>query len=165
MEVRRSHAIRDTLIQLDEKSTHELRKQLRVTFLGEEGIDEGGVQKEFFQVIVKEMLEEKYGMFETQPDSRLAWFSRSGAPDAEILKEYNLIGRLFGLAIYNGVILDVNFPRAMYKKMLAYAPDMSDLHQIDPQLARGLEQLLEFRGNVSDVFQRTFQIDFSSGSG
>lgn len=45
---------------------HELRKQLRVSFVGEEGIDEGGVQKEFFQIIIKEILDEKYDMFKTQ---------------------------------------------------------------------------------------------------
>jgi hypothetical protein len=30
---------------------------------GEEGIDEGGVQKEFFQLIVRQMFDLNYGMF------------------------------------------------------------------------------------------------------
>jgi ubiquitin-protein ligase E3 A len=34
---------------------------LRVQFVGEEGIDEGGVQKEFFQLIVRELFDPKYG--------------------------------------------------------------------------------------------------------
>lgn len=165
LEVRRDHAIRDTLIQLDNKNTHELRKQLRVTFVGEEGIDEGGVQKEFFQVIVKEMLSEKYGMFQVQEDTRLNWFSRGDTPDEETIKEYNLVGRLLGLAIYNGVILDINFPLAIYKKFLLYTPEFSDLKEIDPQLAQGLELLLEFDGDVAEVFQRTFQIEFTTSSG
>ena len=30
----------------------DLKKPLRVTFVGEEGVDEGGVQKEYFQVCI-----------------------------------------------------------------------------------------------------------------
>jgi hypothetical protein len=99
------------------------------------------------------------------PDTRLNWFSRGDVPDQETIKEYNLIGRLLGLAIYNGVILDINFPLSIYKKMLLYTCDFTDLMEIDPQLGRGLEQLLEFDGDVAEVFQRTFQIEFMSASG
>lgn len=89
LEVRREHAIRDTLIQLDNKNTHELRKQLRVTFVGEEGIDEGGVQKEFFQVIVKEMLEEKYGMFQMQEGISVAILIARYAPQLVLSRRYS----------------------------------------------------------------------------
>ncbi len=37
--------MRDTLFQLSGKKTTDLRKQLRISFVGEEGVDEGGVQK------------------------------------------------------------------------------------------------------------------------
>ncbi|KAJ3257264.1 putative E3 ubiquitin-protein ligase HTD2 [Boothiomyces macroporosus] len=45
LEVRRTNIIRDTLYQLEGKTNHDLKKQLRVSFLGEDGIDEGGIQK------------------------------------------------------------------------------------------------------------------------
>lgn len=61
--MRRNFVIRDTLFQLEGKEPHDLRKQLRVSFVGEEGIDEGGVQKEFFQIIVKDMFNPEHGMF------------------------------------------------------------------------------------------------------
>ena len=41
----------------------DLRKQLRVDFRGEEGIDEGGLQKEFFQLIVEKLFDPMHGMF------------------------------------------------------------------------------------------------------
>jgi len=46
---------------LEEQSSHDLKKQLRVQFIGEEGIDEGGVQKEFFQLCIKELFDPMYG--------------------------------------------------------------------------------------------------------
>ena len=33
----------------------DLKKPLKVQFVGEEGIDEGGVQKEFFQLIISQV--------------------------------------------------------------------------------------------------------------
>ncbi|KAJ2397327.1 hypothetical protein GGI23_003575, partial [Coemansia sp. RSA 2559] len=45
LEVRRDSLVRDTLYQLDLKMSQDLRKQLKVRFVGEEGVDEGGVQK------------------------------------------------------------------------------------------------------------------------
>ena len=61
IEVRRDYIIRDAMLQLERTRTQDLKKQLRVQFVGEEGVDEGGVQKEFFQLIVREIFEPKYG--------------------------------------------------------------------------------------------------------
>ena len=52
-----------SLLQLESKSPQDLKKQLRVQFAGEDGVDEGGVQKEFFQLVVREMFDQKYGRF------------------------------------------------------------------------------------------------------
>ena len=51
LKVRRSHLIQDTLLRVSQHK-RELKKPLKVQFLGEDGIDEGGVQKEFFQLIM-----------------------------------------------------------------------------------------------------------------
>lgn len=61
LEIRRDNIIGDALDQLESKTTQDLRKQLRVQFVGEEGVDEGGVQKEFFQLAVREIFDPKYG--------------------------------------------------------------------------------------------------------
>lgn len=51
----------------------DLKKQLVVEFEGEQGVDEGGVSKEFFQLIVEEIFNPDYGMFTQQPDSHTVW--------------------------------------------------------------------------------------------
>lgn len=45
----------------------DLFKPLRVHFIGEDGIDAGGVKKEFFQLLVTELLSPDYGMLVFQP--------------------------------------------------------------------------------------------------
>ena len=47
----------------------DLRKQLRVEFKGEEGLDEGGLQKELFQLLIEKLLDPMYGESTTAPVS------------------------------------------------------------------------------------------------
>lgn len=42
-------------------NTNDLKKQLIVEFEGEQGVDEGGVSKEFFQLIVEQIFNPDYG--------------------------------------------------------------------------------------------------------
>lgn len=51
----------------------DLKKQLVVEFEGEQGLDEGGVSKEFFQLIVEEIFNPDYGMFTHQQDTLTVW--------------------------------------------------------------------------------------------
>ncbi|KAG2200418.1 hypothetical protein INT46_002285, partial [Mucor plumbeus] len=162
LEIRRDHIISDTLLQLEEKSIHDLKKQLRVQFLGEEGVDEGGVQKEFFQLIVREIFDPKYGMFTFNEESRLCWFSPNPVVDDINIREYKLVGLLLGLAVYNSVILDLHFPLALYKKLMDVEVELSDLKRLDPSLGKGLERLLSFDGDIESEYDRPFQVDIQS---
>lgn len=46
-----------------------------VIFDGEEAVDAGGVTKEFFLLLLKELLNPIYGMFTYYQESHLLWFS------------------------------------------------------------------------------------------
>lgn len=52
----------------------DLKKQLVVEFVGEQGIDEGGVSKEFFQLIVDEIFNPAFGMFVQQEETNNMWY-------------------------------------------------------------------------------------------
>ena len=94
-----------------------MKKPLRVAFttagVEEEGLDEGGVTKEFFQLLVKQLFNADYGMFAYKEESHTYWFNMA-SPACDL--EFQLVGILLGLAIYNGVILDIRFPKFLYKK-------------------------------------------------
>jgi hypothetical protein len=73
--VRRDHLIPDTLIQVQRAiSRGDLAKPLKVHFMGEEGVDEGGVQKEFFQLVIRQIFDPAFCMFSYDEDTRLFWF-------------------------------------------------------------------------------------------
>ena len=146
--------------------SEDLKKQLKIKFVGEEGIDEGGVKKEWFQLLVKELFDAKYGMFSTDHANRLQWFVPAVQPDEYPM--FELLGKVLGLAVYNAVILDLHFPSIVYKKLMGgVGSSLDDLAQVKPDLARGLKQVLEYEPKVSGesvegVFGLNFRITYES---
>jgi hypothetical protein len=68
-----------------------LRCSWQVIFVGEEAVDAGGVRKEFFLLIMRELLDPKYGMFRYHEESRLIWFSNkvsTGTPKPDLAIMY-----------------------------------------------------------------------------
>ncbi|XP_034036528.1 ubiquitin-protein ligase E3A-like isoform X2 [Thalassophryne amazonica] len=158
LKVRRDHIIDDALVRLEMISMEnpsDLKKQLFVEFEGEQGIDEGGVSKEFFQLVLEEIFNPDIGMFTYDDDTKLFWFNSSSLENEA---QYTLIGIVLGLAIYNNCILDVHFPMVAYKKLMGKKGtymDLSDLHSV---LYQSLKELLEYDGNVEEDMMLTFQI-------
>ena len=61
--------MQDALNEIARQRSRDLLKPLRVHFIGEDGIDAGGVKKEFFQLLMTELLSPDYGMLVFQPVS------------------------------------------------------------------------------------------------
>ena len=132
-----------------------IRKPLRVQFVGEEGVDAGGVQKEFFLLIIKELFDPMYGMFTYVEESRMFWFN---ADSLEPEEQFSLVGMVLGLAIYNSHILDIQFPLAVYKKLLGQRVDLSDLKVLEPTIGRTLQNILDYDGDVEADMCLTFSL-------
>ncbi|KAL1122994.1 hypothetical protein AAG570_003318 [Ranatra chinensis] len=167
--VRRSHLVSDSLNEIASKQK-DLKKKLKVCFVGEPGLDMGGLTKEWFLLLIRHIFHPDYGMFVYHPHSRSYWFSTDQQGN---LREYNLIGVLMGLAVYNSIILDLHFPSICYKKLLSPPvvppvdtsavgivpdPTIDHLAEIMPEVARGLKELLRYEGNVEEDMCMTFQV-------
>ncbi|KYN30806.1 Ubiquitin-protein ligase E3A [Trachymyrmex septentrionalis] len=161
LKVRRDHLIDDALVELEMvamENPSDLKKQLVVEFEGEQGVDEGGVSKEFFQLVVEEIFNPDFGMFTTQEDTQMTWFNpTSFESDAQ----FTLIGIVIGLAIYNNVILDVRFPMVVYRKLLGRKGGFPDLEDWSPTLYRTMKELIEYtRDDMSETFMQTFRVSY-----
>lgn len=172
IKVRRSNLISDSLNEISRKQ-RDLKKKLKVTFAGEPGLDMGGLTKEWFLLLVRKIFRPEFGMFTYNEKSRTYWFSKTCMDNDS---EFNLVGVLMGLAVYNSIILDIRFPPCCYKKLLSpavvpfhdphatvgIAPlGLKDLMEAMPDLGRGLKELLEYEGDVEEDLCQTFQISYT----
>ncbi|KAF2097826.1 hypothetical protein NA57DRAFT_76633 [Rhizodiscina lignyota] len=170
LDVRREHALEDAFNQLRGREKRELIKPLKVKVgedEGEQGIDQGGVTQEFFHIVFQKVFEPDYGMFTTDPATHMSWF-RPLSPVA--LYQWELVGVLLSLAVYNGAIVPVNFPLCLYQRLLT-GKEATTIEEIEdgwPDLAKGLRQLRDWDpkdGDVAEVFAREFKFTINSPTG
>lgn len=161
LRVRRDHIIDDALIELEMiamENPSDLKKQLVVEFEGEQCIDEGGVSKEFFQLVVEELFKPDFAMFTLNTETQMYWFNPTSF---ESDGQFTLIGIVLGLAIYNNINLDVHFPHVVYRKLLGKKGVFEDLADWDPSLFQGLTELLQYKGDdIEETFLQTFRISY-----
>lgn len=172
LKVRRDCLVEDSLKGISESvgTMEDIKKGLRVEFAGEDGIDAGGLKKEWFLMVAREVFDPNHGLFIYDEDSQYCYFNPNSFESSE---EFYLVGVLLGLAIYNSTILDVSLPPYVFRKLIYFAPQygkngidnrprppfrrsLEDLALIRPALTRGLQKLLDFEGNVGETFCRDF---------
>ncbi|GAA5907558.1 hypothetical protein JCM6882_004407 [Rhodosporidiobolus microsporus] len=158
LRVRREHLVSDSLRQIY-SNRENLKKTLRIAFEGEEGVDAGGLRKEWFLLLCRQLFDPQYGMFLLDADTNLAWFNPASHVEPD---DFWLVGVVLGLALYNMATLDVPLPTATYKKLLSEPVSLPELAQFNPSLARGLQQLLDWDesaqggATVEETFCRSF---------
>lgn len=156
LNVTRENIVMDTIRELTQYTSTDLMKPLKVKFAGEEAEDAGGVRKEFFMLLLKDVLDAKYGMFKYYEDSRAIWFAEDSFESEDM---YKLVGILCGLAIYNFTIINISFPLALYKKLLNETPDLSDLKELSPILAQSMQSILDYEcDDFADTFCLCFEV-------
>jgi len=171
LKVRRECIIEDSLNQIS-CNEMDVKKGLRIEFVGEDGVDAGGLRKEWFQLLCREVFDPLYGtasssgfggvglmvgMFTWDDDSSYCWFN---ANSFETSDQYFLVGVVLGLAIYNSTILDIHLPLACYKKLLGVHCGLDDLRVFKSSIARSLEKLLAYEGDdLEDVFCLDFTME------
>ena len=81
LRVRRDRLLADAAREIAAAArTRQLHKPLKVVFAGEEGVDEGGVQKEFFTLVARQIFSPDYGMWSPVDSAgRITWFAPGGA--------------------------------------------------------------------------------------
>ncbi|GAX11174.1 ubiquitin-protein ligase E3 A [Fistulifera solaris] len=156
LEVERENLLEQTLAKIKEADPKELRMKLRVKFKGEDGVDAGGVTREFFHLLSDELFDVNSSMWTRRFGDNITWFNSDCTWDEQ---GYELVGILFGLGLYNGVLLDVHFPQAVYRKLLDLPLGLEDL--VDPEIRKGMQQLLDYDGDdVEDIFCLSFEVSW-----
>lgn len=151
--VTRDAIVDNTITELCKFEHTDYKKPLKVRFEGEEAEDAGGVRKEFFLLLITQLLDRKYGMFQ-EYEQRWIWFAADSFEEPYM---YHIVGLVCGLAIYNFVIINLPFPLVLYKKLLREKVGMADLEQMEPTLYRSMQSMLEY---TDDDFEETFYLTF-----
>lgn len=135
----------------------DMKKRMNVQFDTEEGLDYGGVAREWLYLLSKEMFNPSYGLFQyTSTDTYTLQINPNSDINPDHLSYFKFIGRVIGLAIYHGHYIDGGFAMHVYKKMTGTQANIDDMEKIDPAFHQSLTWM---RDNDVTVLEMTFSTD------
>ena len=103
------------------------------TYLGEEGLDYGGMSREWFLSLANEILEGKHKLFIRTQNNEYR-INPYLPVDESLLDKYYFVGLILGLAVYHGKIFPGQFIMAFYKALLEREVTLDDLKPVDEQV-------------------------------
>ncbi|CAA0843325.1 E3 ubiquitin-protein ligase UPL1 [Striga hermonthica] len=155
--VRRAYILEDSYNQLRLRPAQDLKGRLTVHFQGEEGIDAGGLTREWYQLLSRVIFDKGALLFTTVGNESTFQPNPNSVYQTEHLSYFKFVGRVVGKALFDGQLLDVHFTRSFYKHILGVKVTYHDIEAIDPDYFKNLKWLLE--NDISDVLDLTFSID------
>lgn len=159
MKVRRSHIFEDSFAEISRQSATDLKKRLMIKFDGEDGLDYGGLSREFFFLLSHEMFNPFYCLFEySAHDNYTLQINPHSGINPEHLNYFKFIGRVVGLAIFHRRFLDAFFIGALYKMILGKLVVLADMEGVDADFHRSLQWMLD--NDISGgILEQTFSTE------
>lgn len=145
------------------KDVKHLKKRLLVKFRNEEALDYGGVAREWFYLLSREILNPTHGLFQYTSDDNsynLQINPDSGVVYREHLNYLYMAGRFVGMAVFHGHFIEGHFTLPFYKMLLARPITLEDIESVDPELYRSLCWML--RNDITNVIDTTFTVQHDS---
>ena len=118
LNIRRKHVFEDTYHQLRLRNADEMKGRLHITFRNEEGVDAGGLSREFFGILAKDMFNPNYALFTSTEDGCTFQPNPNSNINPDHLSYFTCVGRIVGKAVLDGFLMDAHFTRSLYKHML-----------------------------------------------
>uniref|UniRef100_A0A8C4GZJ8 E3 ubiquitin-protein ligase n=1 Tax=Dicentrarchus labrax TaxID=13489 RepID=A0A8C4GZJ8_DICLA len=132
--VSRQTLFEDSFQQIMNVKPYDLRRRLYIIMRGEEGLDYGGIAREWFFLLSHEVLNPMYCLFEyAGKNNYCLQINPASSINPDHLTYFRFIGRFIAMALYHGKFIDTGFTLPFYKRMLDKKPTLKDLESIDPE--------------------------------
>ncbi|ESO02925.1 hypothetical protein HELRODRAFT_81131 [Helobdella robusta] len=156
--VRRSHVFEDSFRELHRRTPEEWKNRFYIVFQGEEGQDAGGLLREWYIIISREIFNPMYALFCTSPGDRVTYtINASSHCNSNHLSYFKFVGRIIAKAIYDNKLLECYFTRSFYKHILGVLVKYTDMESEDYAFYKGLVFLME-----NDVEDLGYELTFST---
>jgi len=161
LELSRGEVFEDSYRQVVKMRPKDMRKRLMVKFQGEEGLDYGGVAREWLYLLSHEMLNPYYGLFQySREDIYTLQINTDSSINPDHLSYFHFVGRIMGIAMFHGHYIDGGFTMPFYKMLLNKSISLADIEAVDPNLFTSLHWMLE--NDITDIIDTTFSVEHDS---
>ena len=151
--IRRDHLLHDSIEAVMSLGRDDLRKIWRFEFLGEIGIDAGGLTKEFYELVTETIFDADTGLWLSNSTNQMAMrinpASEISCPEDHLIY-FRFLGRVMGKALFDGHLIKGHMVRHLYKHILGWPITFEDLELADEEYYNSLKSLLKLE-NVEDM--------------
>jgi hypothetical protein len=157
LKVNRNEIVYSSFQQFRGLASPHFKMVTKVIFESEDGIDSGGLTKNWFLELSRAFLNPALLLFRKcgENSEQYEIEPRSGINE-EHLAYFRFIGQILGKAAYDRQLVDVNFSSEIYKHILGMTMTLNDLEAKDKVYYRSLKWMLE--NDVTDVVYETFSV-------
>lgn len=161
LEVSRTEIFEESYRLIMKMRPKDMRKRLMVKFRGEEGLDYGGIAREWLYLLSHEMLNPQYGLFQySREDNYTLQINPDSSVNPEHLSYFHFVGRIIGIAVFHGHYIDGGFTMPFYKMLLNKPITLDDIEGVDPELHRSLTWMLE--NSLTGIIDTNFAVEHNS---
>jgi len=154
MNVRRDYLLSDSMEAVMSLSRKDLRKVWRFEFIGEAGIDAGGLAREWFELVTEEVFDPDMGLWQTSATNQMCMqinpASEISCPDDHLIY-FRFIGRVMGKAMFDRQLVKGHMVKHMYKHILGWPIMFNDLKDIDEEYYNSLKGLKDLGADLEYV--------------
>ena len=132
---------------------------ISVSFTGEMGYDAGGLTRDWFSLLSKQMFNPDYVLFLSSETNQNVFIPNKNSHFNSLHLDYfSFVGLVIGKGIIENIQLNCHFSRSVYKAMLSKQPNILDLREVDGELFQSLFWILE--NDVTEALAGTaFTVD------
>ena len=159
---RQLHFIRPSLLRTDQRPW-------RVTFEGEGGTDAGGLFRDSVSHLCTELQSSAIPLFIPCPNSRTKigdnqdkFIPNPSATSSIHLSMYAFVGKLMGIAIRGGHMLNLDFPSLLFRPLVGQPITRADLQAVDALSFDVLDKIVAMPEAEADSFTSTFALTFTT---
>jgi E3 ubiquitin-protein ligase HUWE1 len=140
--VSRGNVLSDSFTRLRAVTGKSLLAPFRVFFRDEPARDEGGVTRDWFSCLVRELFNPHYLLFAPSANGRSAQPNPSSYVEPRHMELFAFAGRVIARALVEGVCLDCHMTRALLKHILGVPMSLRDLEDVDERCHASLAWIL-----------------------
>ncbi|SPP78575.1 E3 ubiquitin-protein ligase HUWE1 isoform X2 [Drosophila guanche] len=156
--VRRVTVFEDSFRVLYRLGPEEWKNRFYIVFEDEEGQDAGGLLREWYVIISREIFNPMYALFCVSPGDRVTYMiNPSSHANPNHLSYFKFVGRVIAKAVHDNKLLECYFTRSFYKHILGKQVKHTDMESQDYEFYKGLDYLMK-----NDISNLGYELTFST---
>ncbi|KPJ06837.1 Protein KIAA0317, partial [Papilio machaon] len=174
LRVVRAELVRSSLRATRHFTVADWCRNFDITFQGEQGVDWGGVRREWFSLVCAQLFDPRFGLFVPFRDSPTALVHPNPQRPPHLkLKHFELAGKLVGKCLYESALggshrqlVRARLTRSFLAQIIGLRVHYKYFEQDDPELYLSkIKYVLETDLDAEDALELTFSEDVYDASG